>query len=497
LSPSPTTKKTGFLKGVLQLSGGSVVAQVVSVIGTLIASRLFSPEVFGLAAVFSSIAFILSTIICLRYELAIVLPEKDEDGINVLFLSIGLALLLTIVLTIIFGIFNNSISDLFNLNEIESIIWLIPALALLNGIINPLRYWFTRSEDFAVNGKRRIITQVGVSSFVVTGGGVGFNAAIDLILLRLIGSFGGILYYLIKFVKMFKKLFYSNISILKMIEVAIRFKRFPIYSIPDVLLSTTSFYAPVLILTSFFGAGVVGRYNHAVVLIGMPIELIATAVSQVYYQKISSMKQEGVEFLTFTENVYSNIIKLATYPAIAIGFIAPAVVSLVIGHVWYEAGVYVAILIPFMLMKFIAIPIMNIYLVNERQDAGLIFTIIQFVIQISALLIGALQGSPKIAILSYSLSGTILYFIFCLWLLKTIGASYFRSIFLFGKSFIISLPFILILSFTAYYWEMDLLIMSIVISITMLLYFILLARYDKYIYHQIAVVFEKIKHRNN
>jgi len=73
-------------KSVLALVGGTTLAQALSFLFSPIQTRLFSPEVFGELSVFTSITGIVGIIICLRYELAIVLPKDDDEGFALLLL---------------------------------------------------------------------------------------------------------------------------------------------------------------------------------------------------------------------------------------------------------------------------------------------------------------------------------------------------------------------------------------------------------------------------
>ena len=76
--PPPNKLKKGtatFAGNVVALTAGSAIAFGASLLASPITSRLFGPEEFGLAALFMSGATILSTIACLRYEMAITFPR--------------------------------------------------------------------------------------------------------------------------------------------------------------------------------------------------------------------------------------------------------------------------------------------------------------------------------------------------------------------------------------------------------------------------------------
>ena len=75
---------SNFAANVLKLVTGSVFAQGIGVLVAPIVARLFAPEAFGFAALFTSIAGIISVVACLRYELAIMLPKTDEEAANLI-----------------------------------------------------------------------------------------------------------------------------------------------------------------------------------------------------------------------------------------------------------------------------------------------------------------------------------------------------------------------------------------------------------------------------
>lgn len=88
---------SSFCSNVLKLTTGSVFAQALGILVAPIVTRLFAPEAFGIAALFASIAGVISVVACLRYELSIMLPETDEDAANLLGVSLCCVLIVTIV----------------------------------------------------------------------------------------------------------------------------------------------------------------------------------------------------------------------------------------------------------------------------------------------------------------------------------------------------------------------------------------------------------------
>ena len=82
-----TKSKSDFKKNVLTLMAGTTIAQAIPIAISPILTRLYSPEEFGLFALFLAIVSIFGVVATMRYEMAIVQPEKSEDAINLVFLS--------------------------------------------------------------------------------------------------------------------------------------------------------------------------------------------------------------------------------------------------------------------------------------------------------------------------------------------------------------------------------------------------------------------------
>ena len=91
IAASPQGKRTdalSFASDVLKLAGGTAFAQALAILASPLITRLYGPEAFGLAALFTSIVGIVGVVACLRYELAIMLPKRDEEAANLLGLSL-------------------------------------------------------------------------------------------------------------------------------------------------------------------------------------------------------------------------------------------------------------------------------------------------------------------------------------------------------------------------------------------------------------------------
>lgn len=145
-----------FVGNVITLMTGTVFAQILLVLVAPILTRLYSPADYGTFSLFSSISIIIGNVVCLRYEGAIVLPQDDEDAVNVLAICIVICACIATFVFIIIAFFHESIADLLNAPVLEFWLWFIPISTIVLGLFMALNYWSTRRKQF----KRLAMRQV-------------------------------------------------------------------------------------------------------------------------------------------------------------------------------------------------------------------------------------------------------------------------------------------------------------------------------------------------
>ena len=90
--------KKDFVKNVMTLITGSVFSQLIIYAALLVLTRLFSRELFGVYVLFSSAILILKPIVSLQLDLAVVLPKRNKDAVNIFILSVIILFILNLFL---------------------------------------------------------------------------------------------------------------------------------------------------------------------------------------------------------------------------------------------------------------------------------------------------------------------------------------------------------------------------------------------------------------
>ncbi len=163
-------KKASFASDVLTLAGGTTFAQILTILAAPVLTRLYGPEDFGVWALYMSITSIISIIACLRYDYSIMLPESEEEAVNLLGLSFLAALAVTGLTIPFIWYFQTWIVDLLNAPQIGTYLWLVPPFVFVNGVFLALNQWNSRTKLFKRLSFARVFSSVSTTTTQITLG---------------------------------------------------------------------------------------------------------------------------------------------------------------------------------------------------------------------------------------------------------------------------------------------------------------------------------------
>ncbi len=441
---------TTFAGNVLKLTSGNVVAQGIGILLAPIVARLFAPEAFGVAALFTSITSIVGIVACFRYELSIMLPESDDEAANLLAVSLLCVMIVAGITALIIVCFDDVILSFFNVYGLEKYLWLVPPAVLLAGISLALNNWNSRTKQFG----RLSIVQVVSSCFTqgtkVVAGFAGYVNAGVLILAAILGGLVSTSILGCKIWKNDKHLFKSS---LRWQKIGYGIKRYRNFSLIDTwggLLNIISWQLPVLLLSFYFSPAIVGFYALGAAVVMMPLKIIGSAVAQVFYQKASEEKNRG-DVQEVVINTYKRLVASGLFPLLMLCIIGQDLFVVAFGHNWSEAGIYTQILAPWAFFTFVASPMSTLFLVFERQHFALLMHSAIFITRFLSLFIGCILGNVYIALGLFSLTGVLVYGGLAYWNMRLAGISFYFCATVFLRYFCCFCPAALSLLFMKYY----------------------------------------------
>lgn len=397
-----------FARNAITLITGTMISQTLLILVAPILTRLYSPEDFGVSVLFASLLGIFSVVVCGRYELAIPLPDKGTDAVNLLVLSLLVSFGVAVLSLVIVVLFGTHIASFLGSSELKNWLLLLPISLLATGLYQGCNYWSIRQKQF----KRlaaRTINQSMVTSLTQIGAGLACNSSPG-------GLIGGvILGQLFASVRLVFQIFQdegrtllSSINQIDLLRVLRRYKRFPLYDSWSGLFNTVSTTLPALLLGYFFNSAVVGFYALGQRTLSAPMGIIGGSIGQSFFSLAAEARRNG-ELDKLTLKVYQRLFEIGYVPIALLTIIAPELYLLIFGEAWRTAGEYIRCLGPWIFLVFVSSPLSVLYLILERQRELFIFNISMLIVRSLTLVVGGNTGDAIFAIALFGTISAVLY----------------------------------------------------------------------------------------
>ena len=411
-----------FIRNVVTLMTGTTFAQALMILVAPILTRLYTPEDYGVYALYSSILGILAVVACWRYELAIVLPEKDEDAANLLVLSICICFGMALLTLALVALFRNPVANLLGAPELAPWLWFMPLSLIAAGLFQAFNYWSTRRKQFRRLAVRQI-TQSTVTAATQLGTGFvlhpGPGGLISGSIIGQLVATGRLVWQTYKDDK--KHFLAIKLWLIK--DQFVEFRRFPQMLTWSGLLNTFSAQLPVILMSYFFGPGIVAYYVLGYRVLTVPMTLVGNSVAQTFFPWGTEAYRRG--------ELGSSVIKISTVmfnivlvPIVLIMICGPDLFTFVFGNAWRTAGEYIVWLSPWILFQFISSPLSSVFLILQRQDINLFFDGLLFLLRVAIIMIGGSLNNPLLTIQIYGITSAVFYFIACIIVFKLTSVDY-------------------------------------------------------------------------
>jgi O-antigen/teichoic acid export membrane protein len=382
--PNIFKPKSEFARNVITLMTGTTVAQAIPIGISPILTRIYSPEDFGVFALFVAIVSIFGSVANGRYELAIMLPRKDDDAINIVALGLVITIFLSLLLFILAALFNEKLTHFLNNQEIGLWLYFVPIAVFFTGLFNVLNFYNNRKKNYKDIANATILKSVAL---MVVQLGVGFfkAGAAGLVSGQILSTMFANLRLLKNMLK--GKELSSVISKVKIYALAKRYRNFPKYTLFATFANTSSQYLINILVSSFFTVITLGYYSLVQRVLGIPSVIIGKSVGQVYFQTAMKEKHDtGRAVKTFKETV-KKLTFLGLPAFVILFFIVEDAFTLVFGSEWLIAGKYAQILIPMIFIRFVFSPVSVIFIIFEKQRLALILQLGLMLTSLGAILL--------------------------------------------------------------------------------------------------------------
>lgn len=394
---SPSARNVG------KLLSANVIAQAIGLLVYPVLTRMYSPEDFGLLNLFLSIGAIICLLSTSEYQSAILLPKEEKEAIGLS--KVALSLLGLWLLIVVLSLpFSHHISQLFDAPALTSYYWLLVPFVAAMGVWTIFNAWLMRRRDFGSIGVFQLSQSgVGVLTKLVFGC-VGWLRC-GLILSSVLAPFVALIASIFRRYNTFRELWQPYAGSLQ--ELARRYRRFPLYSMPRALVNTLSGNLPALLLTPYFGLGQLGFFAMAMTLAFRPITMITSAMYQVFFERVAQKVRDGQSVLGTLSKRWAQMAIIVIPTMTLLSIIMPWLVRFLLGAGWEQTSTLIRYMIPWITCVLMISPLGFVGDVFGKQKFFLLVEIIYLVFRVVAMAIGIWMNNFEWAIILLSVAGTI------------------------------------------------------------------------------------------
>jgi lipopolysaccharide exporter len=397
---------TGESRSVLTLISGTSLAQVLNLCFTPGITRLYCPEVFGDVSIFTSLISIVSIIICLRYELSIVIPTDDTEAYSLFRISCMFATAVSAILAIFLLIFRATFFHLIGASSLAEYWYFVPITLFFSGLTQAVSFLLTRGGKFSLLALIAVVAAVVVNISSILFGFLGHAS----VFARLFSTALSLLVGLMLVLAFTRK---SIVGITTKHDVSWKmlvrkYKNFLVFDVWAALINNLSWAIVPLLINGLFSSYEAGQYSLGLRVIQIPMSVIGASISRVFLQSGNTKRLRG-ELYRYSVKSIKKMLLLTILPLLVLMVFGESIFRFVFGEGWSAAGKYNQILVPWALVWFCASPLHGVFTITQRQMVYLLFSTLNLITRVLSIYLGFRLNSIVIALILFSISGFIIY----------------------------------------------------------------------------------------
>ncbi len=399
---------TPFQKNIATLFSGTLLAQLINVIGALFLAKIYAPEFYGAYSVFLSFVSILTIVNSLKLEYVIITDKSEEKSNNMVNAILIIVLIVSAIHLFLFALFE----DFFFKHGIIYIILLLSSItSIFLSNAKLLESYATRKSWFKNIANARVLMAICTVLFQFVLFYYSVNGLIY-------GYTGAVLVLFIFYIFISKNIIKK--PDLKLFKNTIKYHKNIIrFAYPSGLINGVANYILPILILAYFSAAESGVYALGLKVVSVPLFIISSSISQVYFQKASDFFNHAkYKLYDFTKKVALTNILIMLAILLVINTIGIYLLELFFDKDWENLSIYIVILSFFVLGQVAFSPISSLIVIINKMHIGLIFNITLAFINFIAIYVGQLYNNIVYTVLIFSIVGGLSYIILLIYFLS-------------------------------------------------------------------------------
>lgn len=379
-----------------KLVTSSGVAQIITLLMTVVVARLYSAEAFGEFAISISLAALLAAISTGKFEVAAMNPESELEARRLVFIALVLA---TLVCGIAMGLlFAYSIVS----KTSQSWVQIVPLIAFAQSTLQILMKWSNRKRNYRMIGAASVLMALCIGGLQIV---FGITLIADLWSL----IFGYVLGTALVVVLLSRSVLRPKFEDFRMLDWGLfaKYSSFPKFMVPQTLVSKLTQELPTIVLGSAFDSASAGTYALTRRVLQKPVQLIGHNAGLVMHSSLGSASGEQLR------DTYRVVLKLMMLLAVAlvlfIVYLGEFIFLTLFGEGWSEVTNYASFLVFAIACQMVAVPLAVAFPLFDRQQEMLFFQLMHLILVGCSYALGFHFSSEEVAIGAQSVFSALLY----------------------------------------------------------------------------------------
>ena len=393
---------TDFFKNASLLFSGSLLAQIIGFGALYFLGRIYAPEDFGEVETIMKLAGVFIAIGGLRYEMAIVVEEKNSQAEELLRLSLFLNFAISTLIFCIILFFKNTIGIFFKLND-PNLLFGLPVIVWITSSTESIILWYNRVKKFK---------KISVNRVLFSSSGTLYKLLHPFILVSGNGLFIGQI--LAQFLALLHMVYKLPVQLLKTTQQNLKavlktYRSFAIFSSPAAILNILATSMPVFVISAFDGQEATGYFGNAYKLTYLPMSMLSLAIGQVFFERIARIRNQKENASKMAHQLVNTLFFIGIIPVIIMLVWGDQIAPLILGNQWEETGVFIQIMILFYFTMFLTSSFSSAFETYQKLKFQLVYNLIFLICTFGALYLGYREGgNTRSALTWFSLVGIVL-----------------------------------------------------------------------------------------
>ena len=339
------------------LMSATAAGQLIALAVSPILARLLGPAAFGTFGVYLAVLGSLGAAASWRLGLAVPVPTDDREASAVVAAGVLATLVSTALVTVAVALAGGWIAtDLLGAPAVSPLLWFVPLSILGVGLSDVLSGWCLRHREFPVLVRQRIVRSVGTSSWQVVHAVVSRSSDFALVVGDAFGRLGSVA-AMARLILRAERARSDRVSWAAVRSAFRKHRAFALVSTPSTLVNAVGQWAPVFLLTLWWGPVSAGLYVIGQRVIGVPIGLLGDSAGQVYIAELAANARSDPQAMQpLFASTAKALAQLAAATAVGLLLLAPIAFRVAFGAEWSEAGVMVRWQSVALAIQIVAIP---------------------------------------------------------------------------------------------------------------------------------------------